>query len=248
MDLKLVIDLHKSNSRQGPGSIKATKLAIEMSGLGDKQNKLKIVDIGCGSGASTLTICENLNADITAVDLFPEFLEILEDRATEKGLNKKIKTTPCSMDDLPFDENSLDAVWSEGAIYNIGFKKGIEYFKRFLKPKGILAVSEITWLTNNRPEELTSHWESEYPEIDTVSNKIKIIEESGFTLKGYFPLPEECWLSNYYEPLQNKFEDFLKKHNSDGAKSIIEAEVNEIELYKKYRNYYSYGFYIAQKG
>ena len=47
------------------------------------------------------------------------------------------------MDDLPFDKRSLDAVWSEGAIYNIGLNKGIARFGRYLKRGGILSVSEI---------------------------------------------------------------------------------------------------------
>jgi len=66
-------------------------------------------------------------------------------------------------------------------------------------------------------------------------------------LKGYFPLPESCWIENYYTRLENTYEAFQKKNNSEDARSIIEAEKIEIALYKKYRAYYNYGFYIAQK-
>lgn len=244
----LLIDLHKGNKRQGPGSDDSTKLAINLAGLNDSPKKLNIADIGCGTGVSTLTLAKSLNAKITAIDLFDEFLQILQTNAQGKKLEDKIITLKASMDNLSFDKESLDVIWSEGAIYNMGFKKGISYFKQFLKKNGILAVSEITWLTNERPQEIENHWQNEYPEIATASQKIKILEDQGFKLIGYFPLSQKCWIDNYYNSLEQGFDDFLARNsNTNKAKSIIKNEIKEIELYKKYQDYYSYGFYIARK-
>jgi hypothetical protein len=39
----------------------------------------------------------------------------------------------------------------------MGFEQGVAYWKRFLKPGGILAVSEITWLTATRPKAIEAH-------------------------------------------------------------------------------------------
>ena len=247
MNFDLLIDLYQDADRQGPGSVEQTINAIDLSGLKDSTEKLEIADIGCGTGASTLVLASYLNANITAVDLFPEFLSILEEKAFKKDLAHKINTLNCSMDNLPFERDSLDAVWSEGAIYIMGFEKGIKYIKNFLKPGGILAASEITWLTENRPAEITKYWENEYPDIATKDEKIKVLEKNGFIMKGYFPLPEDCWLDNYYVPLEKRFDAFLSRHNSEEARSLIETEKNEIEIYRKYGQYYSYGFYIAQK-
>nr|VFJ76474.1 MAG: Methyltransferase domain-containing protein [Candidatus Kentron sp. FW] len=243
----LLVNLHKDGERQGPGDKAQTRLAMSISGLLNKPRTLKIADIGCGTGASTLILAEDLDANITAIDLFPEFLSILRKRAEYAGLANKIRTLSCSMDDLPFEENSLDAIWSEGAIYNIGFKKGVSYFKRFLKRGGVLAVSELTWLTSERPDDITAYWEKEYPEVGTASEKIGILEEQGFVLLGYFPLPVNCWLENYYIPLEKRFPCFLAEHDGDDAQSIVDAEASEMDLYKKYSDYYSYGFYIARK-
>lgn len=247
MNYDLLIDLHKGNKRQGPGGDEQTIQALQLAGLASSSEPLKIADIGCGTGASTLTLAEHLNADITAVDLFQDFLDILSANAEKRGVADKIKTLACSMEELPFEKGSLDVIWTEGAIYNMGFAKGVEHFKRFLKPGGILAASEITWLTNERPAEIQQHWDTEYPEIATASDKIRVLEEHGFVLKGYFPLPESSWIENYYTPLENIFDGFIAKHDSDDAQAIVEDEKAEIALYKKYKNYYSYGFYIAQK-
>ena len=152
------------------------------------------------------------------------------------------------MDNLPFGDEQYDVIWSEGAIYNIGFKRGVKDWNRYLKVGGILVVSEITWITASRPAELENYWHDEYPEIDVASSKIGVLEENGYSPIGYFVLPEHCWLDNYYQPIQGSFNDFLRRNgNSEGALAIVEAEKREIELYEKNKAHYSYGVYIARK-
>jgi len=246
-DLGLIIDLHRDARRQGPGGDDETRLSITLSGLRGVKN-LKIADIGCGSGASTLVLAQELDAIITAVDFLPEFLEQLNIVSEQQGLSDRIKTLTSSMDALPFEEHSLDAIWSEGAIYNMGFENGIKTWRRFLKPGGILAVSELTWLTDERPTELDQHWQHEYPEVDTASAKMAILETNGYVPVGYFPLPERCWLDNYYRPMQARFTDFLVRHGeSASAKAIIEAEKLEIALYERFSAFVSYGYFIARR-
>jgi hypothetical protein len=57
-----------------------------------------------------------------------------------------------------------------------------------------------------------------------------------------------CWLENYYRPIQSHFDAFLERHgHSDQAKAIVDAERQEIALYERFRDYYSYGVYVAKK-
>jgi len=246
-DYQLLIDLHKNASRQGPGGDAETEKALELS-MVDRSAPLKIADIGCGTGASSLLLARLLNAQITAVDFLQEFLQVLEVRAKNIGVSDKITTLACSMDNLPFGDEEYDIIWSEGAIYNIGFKKGVADWNRYLKVGGLLVVSEITWITGSRPPELQKHWEGEYPEIDVASSKISLLEQNGYSPIGYFVLPEYCWLDNYYRPMQNSFNDFLNRNgNSQESLAIVECEKREIELYEKYKAQYSYGVYIARK-
>jgi SAM-dependent methyltransferase len=214
----------------------------------DRATPLKIADIGCGTGASTLLLARLLNAQITAVDFLQDFLDVLEGRAENMGLSEKITPLCCSMDNLPFENEEYDVFWSEGAIYNIGFEKGVKDWNRYLKAGGRLVVSEITWITDSRPSELQKYWEGEYPEIDVASSKMGVLEKNGYSPIGYFILPEHCWLENYYRPMQNSFTGFLNRNgNSGGAHAVVEVENREIELYEKYKSYYSYGVYIARK-
>lgn len=246
-DLQLLVDLHLEADRQGPGGDAETRRAIELSGLRNRHG-LEIADIGCGTGASTLVLARELDAEIIAIDFLPEFLEVLEERAIQAGVAERITTVTASMDSLPVTLGALDAIWSEGAIYNIGFEKGVQAWRRFLKPGGILAVSELTWLTCNRPAELESYWRCQYAEVDTASSKMAVLERNGYTPLGYFVLPEQCWLDAYYRPMQKRFAAFLEAHeSSDSAKAIVAAEEREIDLYERYRPHVGYGYYIAQK-
>jgi ubiquinone/menaquinone biosynthesis C-methylase UbiE len=220
---------------------------MALAGL-DRSRHLKIADIGCGTGASTLLLAKELDAEVTAVDFLPEFLDELQTRAREHGVAEKIDTLSCSMEALPFSDEAFDVIWSEGAIYNMGFQAGVAAWSRFMKPGGKLIASEITWLSAKRPPEIQSHWDEEYPEIDVASAKIGILERHGYCPEAYFYLPTNCWIDNYYRPMQSRFDAFLERHGrSDQARAIVEAEKHEIALYEKYRDYYSYGFYIAKK-
>jgi len=246
-EIELIIDLHKNSERQGPGSKKDTLMALSFIDL-PLQREVKLADIGCGTGGQTINLAQNSNLKITAVDLFPPFLDELNQKSRKLGLEGKISTLEASMDNLPFAREEFDIIWSEGAIYNMGFANGIQNWKQFLKDKGFLAVSEITWTTNSRPREIEEFWIGEYPEIDTAANKIKVLEDNGFSLAGYFVLPESSWTDHYYSPLSSRFESFLKRHAySDLSKKVVRENQSEIELYMKYKKYYSYGFYIARK-
>jgi len=149
-DYKLIIDFHKNTARQGPGGEAETKRAMDLAMI-DRSRPLKIADIGCGTGASTLVLAQESNAHITAVDFLPEFLDELLSRARIQGVIDKITTLACSMDSLPFSDEEFDVIWSEGAVYNIGFEAGISLWKRFLKPGGMIILSEIAWLSATRP-------------------------------------------------------------------------------------------------
>ena len=150
--------------------------------------------MGCGSGGQTVTLAQNINGQIIAVDLCPEFLKELNAKSRELELTDKIVTLEKSMNDLPFRKEEFDVIWSEGAIYNIGFASGIRKWKDYLKIGGYLAVSELTWITDSRPRELEDFWRKEYPEVDTAPNKIKLRENENYTLMGYFYLNQNSWI------------------------------------------------------
>jgi len=247
LTLAMLTALHAPAQRQGPGGDDETRLSVQLSGLKGLRG-LRIADVGCGTGASTRVLARELDARITAVDFLPAFLERLEAIAAEEGLGDRIQTLCAPMEELPFESGSLDAIWSEGAIYNMGFAEGVRAWRRFLKPGGLLAVSELTWLSNKRPEALTEHWMAEYPQVATAGAKLSVLENEGFSPVGYFHLGRHCWLDNYYRPLQQRLPAFVEAcGHSEAAREIAAAEEQEIALYERYSQFISYGYYLARK-
>lgn len=246
-ELDYLFDLHLKGQRQGPGSPESTRKALSFIDLDQKEN-LRIADIGCGTGAQTFTLAEETAAAITAVDFSETFLAELNQRANKLGFQNQIQTLQSTMDELPFDQEEFDIIWAEGSIYIMGFQKGLNYWKLFLKPGGYIAVSEISWLQKQRPKAITDYWTEHYPDIQLPSGKIKTIEEEGFKLCGYFHLPPTDWLDHYYLPIADRLPDFLERHHhNEVVQSIATHEAEELTLYQKYQAFYSYGFYIAQK-
>jgi len=244
--LELIVEYHKDTQRQGPGSEEATLKAL--SYIPHLHERTKILDIGCGTGGQTITLAKNTHAEIVAVDLLPQFLEKLRNAAKEHNLMHRITAKEMSMDNLAFDANSIDVIWSEGAIYNIGFEKGLSLWRKYLKDDGYIAVSEISWLTDARPGEIQRYWVNAYPEIDTIENKRSVIEKCGYTCVAHFALDDACWIDHYYQPLMQSAEAFLKKYEyADEVKSFVEAGQIEADMYSRFKDYYSYVFYIAKK-
>ncbi|NNK82922.1 MAG: class I SAM-dependent methyltransferase, partial [Flavobacteriaceae bacterium] len=238
-NLELLVNFHKDAKRQGPGSAETTLKALKLTQL-NLENNLTIADIGCGTGAQTLVLAKNTKGIITAIDLFPEFLDKLKLNAKAYGFDNQINCVRQSMENLDFQHSNFDLIWSEGAIYIIGFEKGIKAWSKFLKKDGYLAVTEISWITNSRPKVIEDYWNNAYPEIDTITNKVNQLKTNGFSSVLYFVLPEHCWLDNYYHPMQERFSSFLKKYNhSKDVQELVNAEKEEVKMYNTYKSYYS---------
>lgn len=244
-ELALLIDLHLHNDRQGPGGEDETRRAIELARL-DANALLRVADIGCGTGASTLVLAKALDAHVTAIDAAPAFIEKLRARADQEGLGDRIVARVGDMESLPFAEAEFDVIWSEAAIYNIGFENGVREWRRFLKRGGVLVVSELTWTTSTRPADVEAHWAAEYPGITTASANIHTLEEAGYSPIGFFFIPPACWMQNYYEPLRAAFPSFLERHERhEDASRIVDSEESEMALFEAGGQWYGYAFYIA---
>ncbi len=245
-DYNLICEYYSCIERQGPGSVDMTVKALGF--IDNLTDSSVIADIGCGTGGQTITLADNTSGTIMGVDLFPNFINILNTNVSDLNLEDRVKGIVGSMDDLMFRDKELDLIWCEGAIYNIGFERGIKEWRKYLKQGGFIAVSEATWFTKERPEVIDKFWNTEYPEIDTISVKVEQMYKAGYIPIATFVLPENCWIDNYFEPQVQVQESFLEKYQDN--KTVEEFMANqryEAELYSKYKEYYGYVFYIGKK-
>jgi len=245
-DFELICEYFSSIERQGPGSPEVTIKALSF--IDNLTTDSQIADIGCGTGGQTMVLARHTSGHITGIDLFPTFIDIFNLNANKFNLQDRINGIVGSMENLPFQNEELDLIWSEGAIYNIGFARGLNEWNRFLKTGGYIAVSEASWFTNERPAEIDKFWQDAYPEIDTVSNKVAQMQNAGYIPKANFILPENCWTEHFYAPQVSAQKNFLKKYKGNKiAEEFIGNQRYEAELYYKYKEYYGYVFYIGKK-
>lgn len=245
-DFNLICEYFSSLERQGPGSPEATLKALSF--IDKLSSNSRIADIGCGTGGQTMILAQHTKGQITGIDMFPGFIELVNSNARKLNLQERVKGMVGVMEDLDFQNEELDLIWSEGAIYNIGFEKGIHEWRKFLKTGGYLAVSEATWFTEERPAEIEKFWQDAYAEIDTVANKLAQMQKAGYYPVASFMLPENCWTEHYYAPQVHARKVFLKKYGGNKTvEAFIANEKHEAKLYEKYKEYYGYAFFIGKK-
>lgn len=243
----IFFEIHGDIPREGPGDAESTRRAFSM--LTQLPSDPAILDVGSGPGMQTLELAKICNGAITALDNNGEFLDELEQRAQGEDLDGKIKTTHGSMFSMPFDDESFDLIWSEGAIFIIGFEEGLKEWKRFLKPGGYMAVTHISWLKSDIRHEPQAFWSQAYPKgLRSVDEELKIAANAGYKEVGHFTLPESAWWNDYYTPLENKLPPLREKYKDNSAAlARIEDTQQEINLYRKCSDYYGYVFYVLQK-
>lgn len=232
--------------RQGPGSNEQTRRAFSLiSGLPEKP---KILDIGCGAGMQTLELARLTKGKIIALDNYKPLLDRIDENQNKKKVSASVKTKLCSMFEIPFEDEEFDLIWSEGAIYIIGFGRGLKEWQRYLKPGGWIAVTEISWIKENPPKECLEFWNVEYPAMTGIEENLGIIGKQGLDTVGHFILPKESWMDEYYTPLEAKIREMKDKYAGNiKAMELLAMGEKEIETFRKYSDYYSYVFFVMRK-
>lgn len=86
-----------------------------------------------------------------------------------------------------------------------------------------------------------------YSEIDTISNKMELMQKAGYLPVATFILPESVRL-NYYAVTRKLQKVFLEKYkNNKAVEEFIASQRYESELYDRFKEYYGYVFFIGQK-
>lgn len=245
MDWKIFFEIHKNLPREGSGRDKYTQKAFEMI---PPLTKPRILDIGCGPGLQTIKLAKLTNGDIIAIDIHQPYLDQLKKSAKKENLSDRIEIINKSMFNMDFPEEYFDIIWAEGSIFIIGFEKGLKEWKKYIKKNGYLAIHEMTWLKDNPPEEISDYWKQVYPAISTIENNLEIIKKRNYKLLGHFPLPEDAWWDLYYTPLEKRLKNLrLKYKKNPEALHMINEGQKEIDLFRKYNEWYGSVFYVMQK-
>ncbi len=191
-----------------------------------KINKPRILDIGCGTGMLTLELARLSNGEITGIDIDQNALNTFNQKIKQEGLSDRIEIFNRSIYDTKFEDEMFDINWEEGVIHLLDIKRALLECNRVLKLNGFMISGETTkWAQKN----------------------LKHFLKFGFQLVKQIPWEKECWLTDYYFPLERKINLLQKKYDNVGEIEEIKRHLSEIEMVKKNPSEFDCTTYILQK-
>jgi ubiquinone/menaquinone biosynthesis C-methylase UbiE len=240
--------------RLGPGDDASTKRALDMlSFAGLLHDKVsisapwRILDIGCGNGAQTIQLAKHAPGTILATDNHQPFLDELQRRAEAAGVWSRIRLSLKDMRTLTADDGSFDLVWSEGALFVMGFREGVAACRSLLVPGGGLAVSELCWLRSDPPAECREFFAGVYPAMMGIDANLSAVRACGYEIIEHFIQPESAWWEPYYLPLQDRLHLLRARYAGNAEKlGVVESVQKEIDVYRKYSAYYGNVFFVMR--
>ncbi|HOT03893.1 MAG TPA: class I SAM-dependent methyltransferase [Methanolinea sp.] len=238
--------LFGSLPRQGPGCTAATRRAWKsLSSLPDRP---RILDVGCGTGTQTRDLARLSAGSIIAVDNYRPFLRSVLEWVAREGARTRVCTLRASMDALPFRNEAFDVIWSEGAIDIMGFAKGLAAWKPLCRRGGYLVISDLTLFQSEPPAELLDFLKTYNVTLRTEEEKAGEIRDAGLLLLSTFRLDEAGWLEHFYEPMAEKIAALRPAVVSSPERAaVLDSLAREGEMYRKFRKWYGYTFYMIQR-
>lgn len=118
-----------------------TDLAFKMIHV---EKGMNILDVGCGTGNFSIKLTK-MGCKVTGIDISDNMLDIARKKAAEENLD--IKFLHMDLNDLKFEENEFDAVFSMAAFEFIDDEdapKGLEGMLRVVKEGGQVLIGTIS--------------------------------------------------------------------------------------------------------
>jgi ubiquinone/menaquinone biosynthesis C-methylase UbiE len=238
-----LIELYEPLHRKGPGSDEFSAKVACMLGL---QKGAAIADLGCGTGAATFVLAKTVDASITALDLSPQYVALINNRSEELGYTN-VSAVVGDMLNLTFDKKSLDCIWCDSSIYVVGFEAALKNWRPLLKEGGFIAASDVVWETNNPSKACAEFWAEEYPDMKLVETRRKQAQANGYRVVDVLEMPRSCWWENYYQPLEKRLDEVeTQTGNSATMLAVIESTRREIDVFKRYFQEFGASFFILQ--
>jgi len=114
-----------------------------------KNNPENILDIATGTGDLAISLTTTNAKEIIGLDISDGMLEVGRKKTKAKQLDNVISMVIGDSEDLPFEDNTFDAITVAFGVRNFEhLEKGLAEILRVLKPNGIFVILETSVPTN----------------------------------------------------------------------------------------------------
>ena len=119
-----------------PGGLESTRDLLRSSRIGPGA---RLLDVGCGLGASAQVAATEFGLRVDGVDASGPVIE----RAMARAGDARIRWSTASLPDLPFRDDSFDAVLAECVLSTVDRPAALTEVARVLRPGGALLLSDV---------------------------------------------------------------------------------------------------------
>lgn len=124
--------------------IRGREATEELARVAELDPSTRVLDVGCGLGGSCRYLATAYGCTTTGVDLTPEYIETARMLSSRVGLTATTDFREGSALELPFEDESFEAVWTEHVQMNIADKPSFyKELARMLRPGGKLLFHDI---------------------------------------------------------------------------------------------------------
>lgn len=218
-----------------PGGLPLTKAILE--GIPFSTDD-RVLDVGCGTGETSVYLAKTYGCKVTAVDLHPMMIAHAKNRIIENGVD--VELIQANAEELPFKDQTFDKVITESVTVFTKINKTIAEYKRVLKPGGKLIDIEMT--TERPVTPLESEEISKVYGIDQVLTQLDWVD--AFHKVGFSNIVGLYGMDIIKDPVElpnaSGFE-FTESIDLDA----FYAWLNHIQIMDKYRGLLSFRVYLA---
>ena len=151
------------NNMMGPNAV---KILEEMIKNLDLKEGMRVLDLGCGKGLTSIFLARKFGVTVYATDLWISATENFQ-RIKEQGLEDLIIPIHAKASELPYADEFFDVIVSVDSFHYYGFKKDYldKHLAMLLRKGGIILVG-VPGLQNEFedgvPEEMKPFYKLEY--------------------------------------------------------------------------------------
>lgn len=179
------------------GGLAATRQLATLAGIAAGQH---VLDVGSGIGGPARFLAEAYGCSVTGIDLAADYCRLAEVLTARVGLEGRATFRSADALDLPFADNTFDAVWTQHAAMNIADRPRLyREMHRVLRPGGVVALYDavagngaplfpVPWARDSSTSFLLSP--------DTLRT---VLEQGGFTVIAWRDVTEEAkrWFASH---------------------------------------------------
>lgn len=176
------------------------------------------LDMGCGTGESTMALLKMTDGHIVAVDADRSSLSRFREKVCAAGAGDRIEIIRGSALDTDILDRTFDIVLAEGLLHIIGFEEGLTILLDRLKHDGYLIIHDG---------------------LDHDAEMRTLFAQHPVALMDSFVLDETIWWNDYYRCLEEAVEG--------KDRSVYSAEIDEIAAYRENPKRFRSVYYVLHK-